>query len=301
MEHEQLFDTGVVCLNYAEFAATPGATPGDPIVVLHGGSARWQAAQPIIPALTEYGPVYALDLRGHGLSGRVPGHYTLRDYMGDVITFLEGVVRGPAVLFGHSMGGQVAILVAAQRPDLVRALISGDAPFDPAKLRPRLAAARARLLFWRDLAGGRLSRDEIAAAMPNTPVEVAGQAEPVPAHTLFPANTLYYRFMAENLYHLDPDQLTAVVEFDAMHAGLDYRVLFPQITCPVLLLQGNPALDGMPDEDVAAGLALLADGRVARMETVGHPLHTVDPVPVMAAIAAFLAALAPQPRRGANA
>jgi hypothetical protein len=54
----------------------------------------------------------------------------------------------------------------------------------------------------------------------------------------------------------------------------------------------------MPDEDVAAGLALLADGRVARMVTVGHPLHTVDPEPVLAAIAAFLAALSPQPRRG---
>src|SRR5690349_9239487 len=101
---EQQFDTGRVRLNYATFVAAPDATPGAPIVLLHGGSARWQAGLPIIPGLTACGPVYALDLRGHGQSGRVPGCYTLRDYAADVITFLEGVVRAPAVLFGHSMG-----------------------------------------------------------------------------------------------------------------------------------------------------------------------------------------------------
>jgi pimeloyl-ACP methyl ester carboxylesterase len=257
-------------------------------VLLHGGSARWQTALAIIPALTGYGPVYALDFRGHGASGRVPGAYTLRDYTGDVVAFLEQVVRAPSVLFGHSLGGQVALMTAAARPDLVRALISGDAPFDLVRFRPQLAAARERLLYWRDLAGGRVSREEIVAAMPHTPIEMKGKAEPVPAHTLFPDNAPYYHFMADNLYQLDPDQLTAVVEFDAMHDGLDYRVLFPQITCPVLLLQADPAMDGMADEDVAAGLALLADGRVARMDGVGHPLHVTDADPVLAAMLAFL-------------
>ena len=288
MKPEKQLDTGSVHINYAEFEALPGGGSRYPIVLLHGGSARWQAGLPVISALTVYGPVYALDFRGHGQSGRVPGRYTLHDYTDDVIAFLEQVVRAPSVLFGHSLGGQVALMTGSARPDLVRAIISGDAPFDLAKLRPVLGAARKRLLAWRDLAGGRLSREEIVAAMPNTPVEVAGRAEPVPAHTLFPENSPWYHFMAENLYHLDPDQLTAVIEFEAMHDGLDYRVLFPQITCPVLLLQGSPALGGMADEDVAAGLELLSDGRVTRMETVGHPLHTVDPVPVLAAIAAFL-------------
>src|SRR5436305_9734293 len=110
MEYERQFDSTSVSINYAKFDAVPGAVPGYPLVLLHGGSARWQAALPIIPALSGFGPVYALDLRGHGKSGRVPGRYTLRDYTGDVSTFLEQVVREPAVLYGHSMGGQVAIM-----------------------------------------------------------------------------------------------------------------------------------------------------------------------------------------------
>src|SRR5260370_41278058 len=48
--------------------------------------------------------VYGLDLRGHGLSGRVPGAYRLQDYVPDVATFLEQVVNRPSVVIGHSMG-----------------------------------------------------------------------------------------------------------------------------------------------------------------------------------------------------
>jgi hypothetical protein len=43
---EPSFDTGIVILNYAE---APDA--GAPLVLLHGGSARWQAWEPMIDAL----------------------------------------------------------------------------------------------------------------------------------------------------------------------------------------------------------------------------------------------------------
>jgi pimeloyl-ACP methyl ester carboxylesterase len=297
MEPERQFETGSVSINYAHFEETPArghdskGAVSYPLVLLHGGSARWQAGQAIIPGLSRYGPVYALDFRGHGKSGRVTGHYTLRDYALDVIAFLERVVQSPAVVFGHSMGGQVALMVAAERPDLVLALIAGEAPCNKDKLRPLILASQERLVFWRDLAGGGLPRDEVAAALRDTPIEVAGQAEPVPAHTVFGENSPWYGYMAENLYHLDPSQLEAVLEFEEMHEGLDARVLLPRITCPVLLLQGNPALGGMPDEDVNEILSLLADGRAAHIETVGHPLHVVDPEPVLVAIESFLAEL----------
>src|SRR5690348_13520571 len=67
--------------------------------------------------------VYAPDLRGHGLSGRVPGHYLIQDFVPDISAFLQGVVRTPAVVVGHSLGGNVGIMLAAQYPHLVRALI----------------------------------------------------------------------------------------------------------------------------------------------------------------------------------
>ena len=39
---------------------------------------------------------------------------------------------------------------------------------------------------------------------------------------------------------------------------------------------------------------LLADGRVARMEGVGHPLHVIDAAPILAAMVAFLDEVLPR-------
>src|SRR6266851_3618379 len=71
---EQRFHTGIVDLNYGE-----GEASGPPLVLLHGGSLRWQSFLPLIPDLSQHWHVYAPDLRGHGLSGRVAGSYRLRD------------------------------------------------------------------------------------------------------------------------------------------------------------------------------------------------------------------------------
>jgi pimeloyl-ACP methyl ester carboxylesterase len=47
----------------------------------------------------------------------------------DTIAFLEQVVGGPAYLVGHSDGAPVALLVALERPDLVRRLVFASAVF----------------------------------------------------------------------------------------------------------------------------------------------------------------------------
>jgi hypothetical protein len=44
---EHTFDTGAVIINYAE-----GGSVRPPLVLLHGGSTRWQSSLPIIPELS---------------------------------------------------------------------------------------------------------------------------------------------------------------------------------------------------------------------------------------------------------
>ncbi len=281
---EHCFHTGVVTLNYAE-----GEASGHPLVLLHGGSARWQSALPLIAELSQRWHVYAPDLRGHGQSGRVPGCYRLRDYAADIAAFLEQVVQQPAVLFGHSLGGHIAILVAACYPHLVRGLIIGDAPFDRAKLQGALLRDQPRLLYWRELAGSGHSLEEMTEALKKTPITVGGEPDQVAASILFGEENPWFRDMAENLRLLDADMLTAVVEFDQMHEGYDYERLFPLITCPVLIIQGSPTHGGMLTyEEVERALTLLPRATVARMETVGHPLHTQEKESVLLAMTAFL-------------
>ena len=108
---------GGLVVNYVE-----GPPNGPPFVVLHGGGARWQYGETLVRLLAERWHVIAPDLRGHGRSGHVAGRYTLRDYAGDVAAFLQALAPEPAILYGHSLGGEVAVMVAAEHPALVRAL-----------------------------------------------------------------------------------------------------------------------------------------------------------------------------------
>jgi pimeloyl-ACP methyl ester carboxylesterase len=65
----------------------------------------------------------AIDLPGFGSSSPPRDNdYRLSSHARTVIAYLETSGRGPVHLMGNSMGGAVTVLVAAQRPDLVRTL-----------------------------------------------------------------------------------------------------------------------------------------------------------------------------------
>jgi pimeloyl-ACP methyl ester carboxylesterase len=283
---EHSFDTGTVTINYAE-----GPPSGPPLVLLHGGSGRWQNYEGIIPDLAARFHLYAPDFRGHGRSGRVPGRYRLQDYANDTITFLRQCVADPAFLFGSSLGGMVALMVAAQAPGDVRAVVVGDSPLtrrtDSSAHRDR---TRARNAAWRDLAGGKLSIAEIAEVLKDAPTEVPGQDEPVTMREKHGEDSSVFAWVATNLYYNDPDMLTAVLD-GTMTAGYEMEKVLPAIRCPVLLLQADPAAGGvMTDAEVERALPLLAHPRHVRLEQTGHAL-LISKEPVLRAMVEFLESL----------
>ncbi|MEU6237352.1 alpha/beta fold hydrolase [Kitasatospora sp. NPDC047058] len=104
-----------------------GRPGGPPLVLLHAlgeGAADWSG---VLPGLAPDHHVYALDLRGHGASGR-PGRYGLTAMRDDVLGVLDALGLARADLVGHSMGGVVAYLVAQERPGRVGRLVLEDVP-----------------------------------------------------------------------------------------------------------------------------------------------------------------------------
>lgn len=118
---EKSFDTGEITINYAE-----GPAVGSPLVMLHGFTGWWRIWQGLIPYLMQDWHIYACDLRGHGKSGRDGNDYRLTDYVGDTVAFLRHHATQPAILFGRSWGGVVALGAAAEVPQHVRALVLVD-------------------------------------------------------------------------------------------------------------------------------------------------------------------------------
>jgi pimeloyl-ACP methyl ester carboxylesterase len=280
---ERSFDTGEVVLNYAN-----GPDNGPPFVLLHGGSARWQYGEKFLDLLSPNWQVFAPDFRGHGTSGRAQSGYQLADYVRDTTAFLEEVVRHPAVVYGHSLGGEVAVKIAAQRPDFFRGLIVGDAPLSTENRATEEPTHRAQNELWYRLAGRPV--EDIVPALEDMLVRVSADAPPRPARECFSEGHPWFAHQALSLHQLDPAMLHAVLQGPASMLG-DYqpRQMLPAITCPVLLLAADPQYGAVlqPDE-IALALELLPDATLVRVQRVGHPLHGSNPLEILEAITPFL-------------
>src|SRR4051812_3534188 len=107
------------------------------VVLLHGlsGSARWW--QRNIPALAVARRVAVPDVIGFGrsrLRGRLPDVPAVADVLAE---WLASISPDPVHLVGHSMGGHLAIHVAARHPERVRRLVLVDAGGVPRARTPR--------------------------------------------------------------------------------------------------------------------------------------------------------------------
>lgn len=105
-----------------------GAPAGRPTVLLaHGYAEHARRYAPLARALTRAGyPLLAVDHRGHGASeGPRADVAAFERYVDDFASFAEEAQPEPGrrVVFGHSMGGAIAALYAARRPDGLDALV----------------------------------------------------------------------------------------------------------------------------------------------------------------------------------
>ena len=66
------------------------------------------------------------DKRGHGLSDAPPAPYTLDNHIDDLAGLLDHLRVERAIVCGVSVGGMIALGLAARRPEMVRGLILCD-------------------------------------------------------------------------------------------------------------------------------------------------------------------------------
>jgi len=233
----------------------------------------------------------ALDLPGFGGSRPAPGRdYSIRGHARVVVRLLERRRAGPVHLFGNSMGGAIAVLVAATRPDLVRTLtlVSPAMP----DLRPRrgsdpvmpllLVPGLDRVVGWR-LA--RLRPEDRARAL----IELCF-ADPakVPPHRLAEATDEVRRRAA---LPWATDALTRSLR------GLVASYLVPpsqsvwrlagRIAAPTLVVWGDR--DRLVDVALAPRTAAaVPDARLLVLPGVGHTAQLEDPVTVGRAVLGLL-------------
>jgi pimeloyl-ACP methyl ester carboxylesterase len=126
---ERFFDSDGISIRYLELGE------GDPVVLLHGfalsAEVNWRLTG-LLDSLPQEYRMLALDQRGHGRSEKPhdPESYGLQ-FVEDVVRLLDELEIEKAHIVGYSMGGGIALRLAADHPDRVRSIVIGGAGWVP--------------------------------------------------------------------------------------------------------------------------------------------------------------------------
>ncbi|MDX2231640.1 MAG: alpha/beta fold hydrolase [Leptolyngbyaceae cyanobacterium bins.349] len=99
-----------------------------PMILLHGFGASIGHWRQNLPTLGQHHTVYALDMLGFGASEKVTAPYGIEFWVEQVYDFWQTFVRQPVILVGNSIGSLICLAVAAQHPDMVRAIVMLNLP-----------------------------------------------------------------------------------------------------------------------------------------------------------------------------
>lgn len=120
---------------------------GEPaLLLLHGSGCDGEFLAPQARYFAPAHRVLTPDLRGHGRSDAPEGPYDHRTFVEDLDFLCRELQVRRLVAVGHSLGGSLAVRLAARRPDLVAGVITLDSTLlPPADVALWLPGLRDRL------------------------------------------------------------------------------------------------------------------------------------------------------------
>jgi pimeloyl-ACP methyl ester carboxylesterase/mannose-6-phosphate isomerase-like protein (cupin superfamily) len=243
---------------------------GRPIVLIHGlglSGALWKRMR------DAFGPGYQLvlyDLRGAGATRELRREeLSLGRWADDLGALLRALGISRPVLLGHSLGANVAIKYALDRPEDVRALVLLGADPNLSNLAPRMLAAVERIegigvegwveQYWSQ----------------NPPFSAASLARD-------PSMLEEYRALL-----LENNAADYVRQCRAIATAESLAHRLADVSAPVLVLVGGSDDRTLPEH----GLRLagdLADARVIELPDIGHTLPLEAPQETASAVHTFL-------------
>jgi pimeloyl-ACP methyl ester carboxylesterase len=201
---------------------------GPPLLLLHGLGGAAVNFTLLAPLLARRHRVLVPDLPGHGGTAPLPAAETLADYARHAAKVAEHEDLLPAAVVGYSLGGVVALRLAAERPEAVSALVliasAGIVSLTPrarvwldvvSAFRPARLVARAR---------------DAVARRPNLRAGVFGYWGAEDPRALAPEAVA--GFLAAQPEHEDVDTASRVLRRE------DPRTYLERVRCPAFVVWG---------------------------------------------------------------
>ncbi|MBQ1532502.1 MAG: alpha/beta hydrolase [Solobacterium sp.] len=282
------------------------------LLLIHAQLLEWFSYQRVMIPLSQYFHVYAVDCPGHGKT-RCPDDFQMNaDQIGSSLAqFIEKVIGKPTAVCGNSSGGLLAVWLAANRPELIRAAILEDPPL----FSSEYPAIRHTIAYRTFAVSDRAVRqdnegDYIRFWIRNSPDFFKNNAFPG-ARTMIRVLIMLYRMLHwQSIVELPfvpvlfREMIRGMDQYDphfgqAFYDGtwnehFDHAEALRQIRCPVLLMQADTSFlpDGtlngaMSEENAQFACSRLQDVRYVKVNT-RHVVHLEEPDEYLKHVMPFL-------------
>jgi pimeloyl-ACP methyl ester carboxylesterase len=245
--------------------------PGRPdLLLVHGWTGLAETWNGVAEAFAGRYHVVAPDLRGHGRSDKPSTGYRLEDFTRDLVQFVERAgLRRPAYV-GHSWGGNIGTMLAANHPEAIACALLEDP------------------VYWKMINAFVTSLPRGLERLDRPEAEIRADAR---ARGLDAAATDAEVFRH---HHFSRDALTRLLT-DNRDWAFRCEEHLRRVAVPALVLVADLDAGGyMLPEEVAYYRAIAAPGVELRLwPQVGHLMHDSRPEQFNAELGQFLAAHAP--------
>ena len=255
------------------YTRTGGSKP--PVVLAHGVGDDGLCWTTIAEALAPEYDVVMVDARGHGRSATPEqGGYDAAVQAQDLAGVITGLGLQRPIILGHSMGAITALNLAGTYPDMPRAILLED---PPAVWMPRRGDGQAEMERRAQL------RASMASLKRKTRAELIAEQRAVAPH--WPDAEIDR--WADSKHRFSPDVLQL---FDKrIGAGVDWPATLSRITCPTLLITGDPVRGARVTTESAGALqSLVPQLHITHIADAGHSIRHDQFNNYLLAIRAFL-------------
>lgn len=240
---------------------------GKPLIILHGlfgFSDNWQTHA---KKLAEYYRIILVDLRNHGRSDW-SDDFSYEIMADDVIELAESLGLEEMILVGHSMGGKVAMHLAAKREDLLEKLVIVDMGIKGYPMHHDHIIEGIKSLQLEGISARREAEEQLSKHIDSNGIR---------------------QFLLKNMYWKDKGELAWRMNVDVLERAMPEILKgfeAPEIFTPTLFLRG--ALSNyVLDEDLPKIEAQFPDMELVTIDNAGHWVHAEAPNEFQEALLGF--------------
>jgi len=246
---------------------------GETLVILHGlygASDNWIS---IARKLEQRFTIFIPDLRNHGHSPHTSSH-TYQEMVDDLHQFFNDHHITSAVVLGHSMGGKVAMMFAAEYPELVTGLIVADIAPKSYNLNDR----PYKTVLEHEMILGLMEELNLVAVSSRKEID----------HFLSEKlhNPTLRQFLIKNIQRNKDDYFEWKINVPVLkHALVSitngvssdwFEDRKPILSYPVTFIRGLNS-DYISDDDLPSIKSIYPDARIIGIPNAGHWLHSEQP------------------------